>query len=328
MHQFLKRHFNDLMERLKVNLALIDFNLVRFQHIVERFQLLQKVFYRRCIEYTNSNTQEYSQQQTMHLTKNLITLHYHELSIGLEFFLQVDVDLFYMKACSFRGAQPRSIDEVLFCKSNLPTIRYHLQPCQQIICSLCEIVSSFVQVNPNRIHRFLNGYYAILNYPATCQTDNIIYALTCPCGEYDFIGSTSSNICETIESIREKGNRLIHETLISIIAFDNLQYDDNHFLNDHKENFRLYQHLARCPKISQLFLHMNPQYHCFIPMTYEQTMQDDINNPHQSSPMDNTIELSMQYVPILPMGYTFSISQREQQRLFSNSLNERIPNEK
>ena len=45
-------------------------------------------------------------------------------------------------------------------------------------------------------------------------------------------------------------------------------------------------------------------------------MQDDINNRHQSSPMDNTIELSMQYVPIPPMGYTFSISQREQQRFF------------
>ena len=41
----------------------------------------------------------------------------------------------------------------------------------------------------------------------------------------------------------------------------------------------------------------------------------------------NTIELSMQYVPIPPMGYTFSISQRERQRLFFNSLNERIPNE-
>ena len=328
MYQFLKRYFNDLMGRLKVNLALIDFNLIRFQHIVERFQLLQKIFYRRCIEYTNNHTQKYSQQQTMHLTNNLITLDYHELSIGLEFFLQIDVDLFFMKTCSFRGAQPRSIDEGLFCKSSLPSIRYHFQPCQQIICSLCETVSSFVQFNSNRIHRFLNGYYAILNCPATCQTNNIIYALTCPCGEYDFIGSTSSNIGETIESIREKGNRFIHETLISIIAFDNLQYDENHFLNDQKEHFRLYQHLARCPKIIQLFLQMNPQYHCFIPMTYEQTMQEDMNNRHPSSSMDNTIELSMQYVPIPPMGYTFSITQREQQRLFFTSLNERIPNEK
>ena len=59
------------------------------------------------------------------------------------------------------------------------------------------------------------------------------------------------------------------EVIIIIIIFDNLQYDDNHFLNDQKEIFRLYQHLARCPKTIQLFLHMNPQYHCFIPMTYE-----------------------------------------------------------
>ncbi|CAF3631241.1 unnamed protein product [Rotaria sp. Silwood1] len=137
-----------------------------------------------------------------------------------------------MKTCSFRGALPRSLDEGLFCKSHLPAVLYALQPCDQMSCSLCETPSTTVHFNSYRAHRFVNHYYAILNCPANCQTQNIMYALTCPCGNYDFIGSTTSNITEVIQCIREKGNHFIHNLLLAATSFHNALYDTNHFLSN------------------------------------------------------------------------------------------------
>ncbi|CAF4880432.1 unnamed protein product, partial [Rotaria magnacalcarata] len=45
------------------------------------------------------------------------------MSILLEFFLQIDVDVFYMKTCRFRGAEPCSTMQGLFCNDELPQAR-------------------------------------------------------------------------------------------------------------------------------------------------------------------------------------------------------------
>ena len=37
-------------------------------------------------------------------------------------------------------------------------------------------------------YRFVNGYESILNCPATCTAQNIIYVLTCLCGQFNYIG--------------------------------------------------------------------------------------------------------------------------------------------
>ncbi|CAF4577533.1 unnamed protein product, partial [Rotaria socialis] len=38
------------------------------------------------------------------------------------------------------------------------------------------------------------GYRSILNCPTTCTTRNIIYVLTCPCKQFDYIGETSVSL--------------------------------------------------------------------------------------------------------------------------------------
>jgi hypothetical protein len=42
-----------------------------------------------------------------------------------------------MKTCSFRGAQPRSDTEGLFCGSDQPEARYVINPCGQQTCPCC-----------------------------------------------------------------------------------------------------------------------------------------------------------------------------------------------
>ncbi|CAF2972192.1 unnamed protein product [Rotaria sp. Silwood2] len=319
MYDCFKRDFNDLIERLKINPAIIDFNLGRLRRIVERFQLLQMVFSRRFTQWNKNNIPVYAQHD-INFPNNLLKLNEIELKIGLEFFLQIDVDLFYMKTCTFLNAWPRSLDEGVFCKSHLPLVRYSFQACEKISCTLCESPSTIIQSDSCRTHRFLNGYYAILNCPVTCQTKNIIYTLTCPCGEYDFIGSTSSHILEVIESIRENGNQYMHETLISANSPFGSHQDTNNFLHNQKEFIRLYQHSARCAKVIQLFLNVNPDYDCFIPMTYEQAIVDDRNKIIELSPVSDFSDLFIQHVPIPPKGYMFSNYQQEKQRKFFEKL--------
>ncbi|CAF1395843.1 unnamed protein product [Rotaria sordida] len=322
MYDCFKRDFNDLIERLKINPAIIDFNLRRLRRIVERFQLLQMVFSRRFTQLNNNNNNiiPFCIQQDMNFSNALLKLDEFELRIGLEFFLQIDVDLFYMKTCTYRDAWPRSLDEGLFCKSQLPTVRYSFQPCQKISCTLCESSSTIIQFNSYRIHHFLNGYHAILNCPVTCHTKNIIYALTCPCGEYDFIGSTSSDMSEVIESIREAGNQYMHETLISTKSSFYSHRDTNNFLHKQKELIRLYQHSTRCSKAIQLFLNVNPNYDGFIPISFDQAIVDDRNRIIEVSPINNFTDLYIQNVPVPPNGYIFSNCQQEKQRKFFEKL--------
>jgi hypothetical protein len=79
-----------------------------------------------------------------------------------------------MKTCSFRDAQPRSINDAndkegLFC-INPPQARYGLKKCTIPPCRICyerlDLTKRFEPVmntSPNLIHRFVNNYQVILN---------------------------------------------------------------------------------------------------------------------------------------------------------------------
>ena len=60
-----------------------------------------------------------------------------------------------MKTCSFRGAQPRSSDEGLFCGDQLPSIRYGMQPCHGNNCKVCHSLNN--DNNNTNNHELLNG---------------------------------------------------------------------------------------------------------------------------------------------------------------------------
>lgn len=124
-----------------------------------------------------------------------------------------------MKTCNFRGARPLpSPHHGLFLQDE-PQIRYGMVQCRQRTCRLCfpsvPMRKPVVQFTPTQKHRFISGYEAILNCPTvssiivlslyflfclsvclfqSCETKNIIYALTCPCGQYDYIGYTSMTL--------------------------------------------------------------------------------------------------------------------------------------
>jgi hypothetical protein len=107
-----------------------------------------------------------------------------------------------MKTCSFRNAKPCSIEEGLFCIDE-PDIQYGLLPCNN--CSLCvpsynnsRRSQSTIRFGPSQKFRFINGYQTILNCPADCQTQNIIYVMTCPCGEFEYIGETSQRLADRL----------------------------------------------------------------------------------------------------------------------------------
>lgn len=128
-------------------------------------------------------------------------LHEDEYSIALEFFLQIDIHLFYMKTCSYRGAVPVSNEISLVCQYE-PQIRYGMSRCNQTTCHLCypsykltyRHDQPIIEFESNASHQFINSYRSILNCPATCHTRNIIYVLTCPCHRVDYIGETSLSL--------------------------------------------------------------------------------------------------------------------------------------
>ncbi|CAF2935916.1 unnamed protein product, partial [Rotaria sp. Silwood2] len=184
-------------------------------------------------------------------------------------------DLFFMKTCDFREAQPRSIGEQqrkegLLCELE-PCARYGMKPCGQSRCFLCKSERNMIviQYAEQQLHTFINGYQAILNCPATCETSNIIYALTCPCGDYDYIGSTSKSLFDRISEHREEGHRIIREFLFGPdnvkMMFIQSQRNKEPLANPYDQC--LYHHSSRCQSGLQRFLDRNPVYWCFVPQT-------------------------------------------------------------
>lgn len=119
------------------------------------------------------------------------------------------MDLFYLKTCAFRGATPT--EESIFC-SRTPEARYSIRACQERSCHSCRPWhirenAEFDRAIPYdhvRVHQFVNGYRAILNCPAVCTTANIIYALTCPCGQFDYMDATTQPFRERLAGKRRR----------------------------------------------------------------------------------------------------------------------------
>lgn len=328
LHQqsFLKQKFQfffeSILEKLQVDACILDFNYTRLENILRLFaDVRHRIFNHphRCSGTTIPSWQ----------------LKEIEYPMLMEFFLQIDVDLFYMKTCSFRDAQPRSTTEGLFCLQS-PECRYTMKACGH--CELCRPSSSSVQFDHYQRHRFVNGYEAILNCPATCSSTNIIYALTCPCGQYDFIGESSKTLLECLRRHRQFSNLFIHGFLIGEQHHQRAQGIQQSKETASKSRMRLYQHAFRCSSAIQSFVNANPQYWPFIPMLEQDARRQNqhylaratTTTTTMAEARDPLMEQRLTYVPEPPEGYQFSRRQLVKQyqyfsaKLDKKSLNDRL----
>ena len=160
--------FGDLLERLKVDIVLLDYNYTR----LNKFMRMLMDDQMRVYNLRSHETQWIDEK---------------EYPVALEFYLQFDrkssgcitimhtclslVNMFYMKTCSFRFARPRTMNEGLFALQQ-PEARYELAACGN--CTLCyprysrkdRLKKSVVDFSQAHKHTFVNGYEAILNCSA------------------------------------------------------------------------------------------------------------------------------------------------------------------
>ncbi|CAF1366679.1 unnamed protein product [Rotaria sordida] len=322
---------NPLKTRFNVDTSILDYNLYRLHHIIE-------LFINKYRTYEGSDFLFDHHFQVPGHDKFLRRLHTNELIMFLEFFLQIDVDTFFMKTCTFRITDGLFIKSGLFCTEEITnTLGHDMKPCQQLFCTLCQAEDDSDSTSCTTIkfstsgqkHRFVNGYEAILNCPANCQTNNIIYVLTCVCGEYDYIGSTQYTLNEVIEYHRHHSNRLIIEYLLNGEPFLVPCICTQNELNKQRANKqRLYQHFTHCTKALQLFLQYNPEYWPFVPMKVADAQFDDLSykNMADDNITEDSINIQNVYptnVPKPPAGYTFSQRQLAEQRQFFTNFHPR-----
>ena len=207
-----------------------------------------------------------------------------------------------------------------------------MEPCQHFFCSLCRSTENEAHSQPSvtfsnkgQKHRFYNGYEAILNCSANCQTNNIVDVLTYICGQYDYISSTQYTLNDILDYHRQHTNRLIIEHLLNGEPFSNFCTCSNNQLDRKRTNrMRLYQHFAHCSKVLQLFLENNPIYWCFIPMKIEQAQFDGLSylstlssiNTNDEKQTNTMIDHCLANVPKPPIGYQFSKRPHDEQRYF------------
>ncbi|CAF1196813.1 unnamed protein product [Rotaria magnacalcarata] len=318
--------FGSVLPRFKIDLAILDHNYARLDNFLNLFRTAR----RRLI-----NAKEYAQ--------DLLQLEVNEKPQLLEFYLQMDVDLFYMKTCSFRDAQPRSSTEGIFC-STIPECRYTMTACGN--CKLCSTSIDIpyrqqvpVLFNRYERHRFVNGYESILNCPVTCSTKNFIYVLTCVCGQCDYLSETKFTFDVRYHGHCIIGSNIIRKFLIGEKNLKNIPLTKKYASatsssssssssSSKKDNMLLYKHSMQCSAAIQMFLDKNQCYWPFVPMSNEEAGQDNINhhrmrtttaaattttlNPGQN----RDIQSYLDNVPKPPQGYRFSKHQIEQQMGF------------
>ena len=292
--QYYQMYFASLIHRLHVDLSILDYNYTRLKVFIGFYRdALVRIFGSR------------------HASETQFNLNESEYAYLLEFYLQLDVDLFYMKTCSFRGARPRSLIEGLFCQET-PECRYTVKPCTH--CSMC--VPSRLRFNSYQRYRFVNGYESILNCPALCGTKNIIYTLTCQCSHFDYVGETRGLLNDRLMSHHFHTNRLIIETFIGERNYE-LLYDGKTPEMHKKDRMRLYQHPMRCPKAIQIFLDHYPHYWRFVPRTNNDADREDRNQPTATAVLGNEIhQRFVDALPKPPSGYKFSKLQVSKQHEF------------
>ena len=163
---------------------------------------------------------------------------------------------------------------------------------------VCQQKSPVLFDNYNR-HRFVNGYESIINCPVNCNAKNFIYALTCLCGNFDYICETKFILGQRLKDHRTFANRLIRKLLVGKENLKNNQLTHHHASsssllsaaaplaasasNSNKEKMLLYQHSIQCSTVIQLFLDKNRSYWHFVPMTIAEANQDNaIYQPMQA----------------------------------------------
>ncbi|CAF2972182.1 unnamed protein product [Rotaria sp. Silwood2] len=324
VHIIYENLLGPLKTRLDVDSSILDYNLYRLHHFIDLFISKYRTHYGSDFLF------DHHFQVPGH-DKFLRRLDPYELIILLEFFLQLDVDTFFMKTCTFRITTSLSMKTGLFCMEDVTSSSSHdMKPCQQLFCALCpaehdpgSAKSTPIEFSTSgQKHHFINGYEAILNCPANCQTNSIIYVFTCVCGEYDYIGSTRYSLNEVIEYHRQHANRLMIEYLLNGKPFPvPCTCTEIEFDKQRANKQRLYQHFTHCTKALQLFLEYNPEYWSFVPMQVTDAQFDDLsykditdNNTKQNLPNMENVYLAR--VPKPPPGYTFSQRQQDTQREF------------
>lgn len=316
----------ELVERLRMDLSVLLFTANRMRAYCSYFTYLYERY-----QYKVLRQPEVLQEQRMFIDRQLSS---YQMSILLEFFLQLDVDVFFMKTCSFRGAQPVSTEQGLFCDERGPSSSYSWTFCQQSTCPCCDRTWNVIDRDQTSTYRFINGYQTYLNCPMTCTTTNLIYAMQCSCCRYDYVGSTNRTLAEEMIGHRHHYFRVIHHALTGTALSEKwiANYDrDEH---DRLRRMRLYQHVARCPVALGRFLQFNPQYWCFIPQLIDEdqpTSTDVFGEPlyrdseieylfDQGIIVDVDVIRCLQRVPQPPVGYRFTYQQRQQQRFFFKHL--------
>lgn len=192
---------DSLIKQYHVDESILDYNLYRFSQCF-------KIFADEFIRYHQYPSEKFllDDKQKRYAFEFYLQIDGIEnvlLKYSSFFFLFVSflVDLFFMKTCSFRQAIPRSLnDGGLFCIQE-PHSQYGFSPCDH--CSLCgprynlscrEKLGPMIEFGITDAFVFNNGYKTLLNCPADCQTRNLIYVMTCPCGKFEYIGETSQRL--------------------------------------------------------------------------------------------------------------------------------------
>lgn len=95
----------------------------------------------------------------------------------------------------------------------------------------------------------------------------------------------------------------------------------------------LYQHSPCCSVALQLFLDYNPDYWCFVPMKLVEVNMVNVTDRHSSpcrtnetswTRTDEQVHSLVENVPKPPLGFDFSIYQRQQQTHFFKWVKDRI----
>ncbi|CAF1515096.1 unnamed protein product [Adineta ricciae] len=173
--------------------------------------------------------------------------------------------------------------------------------------------------------------YLFIHSFKSCQTSNIIYALTCPCGQFDYTGESGYSLDERIQVHRYHGNRIMYECFMGARNFK-LIYPNVVKSADtlSKDGMRLYRHSTECPTAIQIFLDENPQYWRFVPLLNDDADQMD-RNPYIASRdvphgddlrSDKDVRELLANLPPPPANYRFSQRQYHQQYSFFQARRE------
>ena len=171
-----------LSERLRVGMSIITFNADRLRDICYTFIDLHERYRKRTSFRSKMSAEESSFPSSL-------------MAVALEFFLQMDgnsdsfrllvcdevvccsVDVFFMKTCSYRGAEPRSTVEGLFSDDEEPNERHQMSPCGEQSCLCCHPLNHekrryrwlVVDFQSSAKDQFYKNYVSYLNAPAVSE---------------------------------------------------------------------------------------------------------------------------------------------------------------